>query len=62
VKNASYLYDRIGGSIGSLRALLGDAAIAAILEGGALVANELDHPGPAGNGERDRGGGGVTVR
>lgn len=29
---ACHLYDRTGGSIGSLRALLGDAAIAAILE------------------------------
>ena len=29
----AYLYDRTGGSIGSLRALLGDAAIAAILGG-----------------------------
>jgi hypothetical protein len=29
----SYLYDRTGGSIGSLRALLSDAAIAAILDG-----------------------------
>jgi hypothetical protein len=33
----SCLYDRTGGSIGSLRALLGDAAIAAILEGAEKV-------------------------
>jgi hypothetical protein len=31
-EHATYLYDRTGGSIGSLRALLSDAAIAAIQE------------------------------
>jgi hypothetical protein len=38
---ASYLYDRTGGSIGSLRALLGDAAIAAILDGTEKVDRKL---------------------
>jgi hypothetical protein len=37
----SYLYDRTGGSIGSLRALLGDASIAAILEGAEQVDRKL---------------------
>jgi hypothetical protein len=37
----SYLYDRTGGSIGSLRALLGDAAIAAILDGAERVDRKL---------------------
>jgi hypothetical protein len=36
---AGYLYDRTGGCIGSLRALLTDAAIAAILDG----AEKIDH-------------------
>lgn len=38
---ASYLYDRTGGSIGTLRALLGDAAIAAILDGAEKVDRKL---------------------
>jgi hypothetical protein len=37
----SYLYDRTGGCIGSLRALLGDAAIAAILDGAEKVDRKL---------------------
>ena len=37
----SYLYDRTGGSIGSLRALLSDAAIAAILDGAEKVDRKL---------------------
>lgn len=37
----SYLDDRTGGSIGSLRALLGDAAIAAILDGVETVDRKL---------------------
>ena len=36
-----YLYDRTGGSIGSLRALLGDAAIAAIFDGAEKVDRKL---------------------
>ena len=36
-----YLYDRTGGSIGSLRALLSDAAIAAILGGEEQVGRKL---------------------
>lgn len=38
---ATYLYDRTGGSIGSLRALLNDAAIAAIISGEELVNRKL---------------------
>ncbi|MGY1640747.1 TniB family NTP-binding protein [Geodermatophilus sp. SYSU D00703] len=38
---ATYLYDRTGGSIGALRALLSDAAIAAILEGSERVDRKL---------------------
>ncbi|MCV7433729.1 ATP-binding protein [Mycolicibacterium bacteremicum] len=38
---ATYLYDRTGGSIGSLRALLNDAAIAAIISGDELVNRKL---------------------
>jgi hypothetical protein len=38
---ATYLYDRTGGSIGSLRALLNDAAIAAIISGEELVSRKL---------------------
>lgn len=38
---AAYLYDRTGGSIGSLRALLSDAAIAAIDEGAERVDRAL---------------------
>lgn len=38
---ATYLYDRTGGSIGSLRALLNDAAIAAIISGAELVDRKL---------------------
>lgn len=37
----TYLYDRSGGSIGSLRALLNDAAIAAILNGDELINRKL---------------------
>ena len=37
----SYLYDRTGGSIGTLRALRGDAAIAAILDGAEKVDRKL---------------------
>ncbi|WP_236056463.1 TniB family NTP-binding protein [Mycobacterium sp. SM1] len=37
----SYLYDRTGGSIGSLRALLSDAAIATILDGAEKVDRKL---------------------
>lgn len=37
----TYLYDRTGGSIGSLRALLGDAAIAAIDDGTERVDRKL---------------------
>jgi hypothetical protein len=37
----TYLYDRTGGSIGSLRALLNDAAIAAILGGEEQIGREL---------------------
>ncbi len=38
---ATYLYDRTGGSIGALRALLSDAAIAAILDGTEQVTRRL---------------------
>ncbi|MGW5317138.1 TniB family NTP-binding protein [Nocardia thailandica] len=38
---ATYLYNRTGGSIDSLRALLNDAAIAAILNGDELVSRKL---------------------
>ena len=38
---ATYLYDRTGGSIGSLRALLNEAAIAAIISGEELVNRKL---------------------
>ena len=38
---AGYLYDRTGGSIGSLRALLGDAAIAAVLDGSEKIDRHL---------------------
>lgn len=38
---ATYLYDRTGGSIRSLRALLNDAAIAAIISGEELVDRKL---------------------
>jgi hypothetical protein len=38
---ASYLYDRTGGSIGSLRALLTDTAIAAILDGAEKIDRKL---------------------
>jgi len=37
----TYLYDRTGGSIGSLRALLSDAAIAAILSGEEQIGRRL---------------------
>ena len=37
----TYLYDRTGGSIGSLRALLSDAAIAAILDGAEQIGRQL---------------------
>lgn len=37
----TYLYDRTGGSIGSLRALLNDAAIAAILDGEERIGRKL---------------------
>jgi hypothetical protein len=37
----TYLYDRTGGSIGSLRALLSDAAIAAILGGEEQIGRKL---------------------
>ncbi|BBY08937.1 TniB family NTP-binding protein [Mycobacterium noviomagense] len=40
-QHATYLYDRTGGSIGSLRALLSDAAIAAIQEGSEKIDRTL---------------------
>lgn len=40
-RRGTYLYDRTGGSIGSLRALLNDAAIAAIISGEELVSRKL---------------------